>query len=139
MDGLPTDRSAHALAALLAVAGTAHFLVPSQFDAIVPRVLPGSSRAWTYASGVAELGCAALLAQRRTQRLGATLASVLFVAVFPGNVQMAIDWCDRPAPERSVALLRLPLQIPLIVWAWRVRSRASAPQVPAVRRTASGR
>lgn len=45
---------------------------------------------------------------------------VLFIAVFPGNVQMAIDWSDRAFLPRAASLLRLPLQIPLVLWARRV-------------------
>ena len=46
--------------ALLGGAGVLHFLKPEPFDSIVPAGLPGSARAYTYASGVAELGCAAV-------------------------------------------------------------------------------
>ena len=118
------ERRARALAALLAIAGTSHFLVPKQFDAIVPSVIPGSSRLWTYASGVAELACAALVARSATRRLGGWLAFVLFIVVFPGNVQMAIDWSDRAFLPRAASLLRLPLQIPLVLWARRVAREA---------------
>jgi hypothetical protein len=37
---------------------------------------------------------------------------------------MAIDWSDRSLAERLAAYGRLPLQIPMVVWALRVR-RAS--------------
>jgi uncharacterized membrane protein len=126
------DRSALALAALLAVAGTTHFAIPHFYDAIVPRRLPGSPRAWTLVSGVAELACAVAVARPRTRRLGATAAAILFVAVFPANIQMAMDWRGRPMPERLVAYGRLPLQIPLVIWALRVRGR----QMPGVGRLA---
>lgn len=134
------DRPALALAALLAVAGTTHFAAPHFYDAIVPRRLPGPARAWTLVSGAAELACAVAMVRRRTRRLGATAAAILFVAVFPANVQMAIDWRGRPMPERLVAYGRLPLQIPLVIWALRVRAR-QMPGVrkPAVRRPAGDR
>jgi uncharacterized membrane protein len=116
-----SSRSAYALAALLAVAGTTHFVLPRFYDAIVPHQLPGSPRAWTLVSGAVELACAAAVAAPRTRRLGATAAAVLFVVVFPANVQMAVDWHTRPLPDRLVAYGRLPLQIPLVIWALRVR------------------
>ena len=53
-------------------------------------------------------------------------AAALFVAVFPANVQMAVDWRSRPAAEQAAAYARLPLQIPLVLWAWKVRRDASA-------------
>lgn len=110
-----------ALAGFLAAAGTAHFAVPQVFDGIVPTQLPGSARAWTYGSGVIELATAAVVANPGTRRLGAGLAAGLFVAVFPANVKMAIDWSDRSLWERVAAYGRLPLQIPMVVWALRVR------------------
>lgn len=110
-------RPAPALACLLATTGVLHFAVPEPFDAIVPRALPGSSRRWTYLSGAAELAVAVALAAPRTRRLGGVAAAALFVAVFPANVQMALDWRDRVLPQRALAWGRLPLQLPLIAWA----------------------
>jgi len=126
---VPSDsnRAGIALAALLTVTGVTHFLAPSFYDPIVPHALPGSARAWVYASGAAELACAAALARPRTRHLGATLALILFVVVFPANIQMAVDWRHDGALKATVAWVRLPLQIPLIWWAWRVRRRAAPP------------
>ncbi|MEE1928953.1 hypothetical protein V1J52_12330 [Streptomyces sp. TRM 70351] len=119
------DRSAAALAALLAVAGTAHFLVPRPFDAIVPRALPGRARTWTQVSGAAELALAAGLTLPRTRRASALAAAGLFAAVFPANVKMAHDWRHRPAALRAVAYGRLPLQLPLVAWARSVARAAT--------------
>ncbi len=105
---------------MLAGMGILHFLAPRPFDKIVPQGLPGGPRTWTYLSGVAELACAAAVAAPRTRRLGALATAGLFAAVFPANVKMAVDWRDRPAPLRTVAYARLPLQIPLVLWALKV-------------------
>jgi uncharacterized membrane protein len=113
------------LAVLLAGAGVTHFARPRPYDSIVPRWLPGPARAWTYASGAAELAAGAAIACPRTRRAGGLAAAALFAAVFPANVQMAIDWRHRPAPQRAAAIGRLPLQAPLIWWALRVRGQAS--------------
>jgi uncharacterized membrane protein len=113
-------RSPHALAIFLAGAGVTHFLAPKPYDATVPSNLPGSARAYTYVSGVAELAVAAAVAHPRTRRLGGLAAAALFVAVFPANVKMAIDWRHRPLPHKAIAFARLPLQVPLVVWAFRV-------------------
>lgn len=120
-----SERSPLLLAGLLAGAGAAHFAVPRQFDAIVPRALPGSPRTWTYASGVAELALAAGVALPRTRKTAALATAALFVAVFPANVKMAWDWRNRPAPLRAAAVGRLPLQVPLVLWARGV-ARAAA-------------
>lgn len=115
-----SDRSPLLLAGLLAAAGAAHFARPRQFDAIVPRSLPGSPRAWTYASGAAELALAAGIALPRTRRVAALATAAFFVGVFPANVKMAVDWRNRPASQKAAALGRLPLQAPLVLWARKV-------------------
>lgn len=115
---------AYGLAGMLTAVGVLHFAAPKPFDSIVPAELPGSARFYTQASGVAELGTAALLAVPRTRRLGATAAMALFLAVFPANVNMVRLWWDKPWPMRLGAIARLPMQIPMIVAADKVR-RAS--------------
>jgi len=121
------NRKAIALAALLGSAGVAHFAAPKPYDALIPEQLPGSPRAWTYGSGVAELATAAAVAHPRTRRLGGLVAAGLFAAVLPGNAKMAADWhrARRPLPMRLIAFARLPLQWPLITWALRVARDAS--------------
>ncbi|MGQ4365936.1 DoxX family protein [Streptomyces sp. SAS_272] len=112
-----SERSPLLLAGLLATAGVAHFAVPRSFDATVPRALPGSARAWTYASGVAELALAAGVALPRTRKAAALATAAFFVGVFPANVKMAWDWRHRPTALKAVAVGRLPLQAPLVLWA----------------------
>lgn len=119
-------RSAPLLAGLLATAGVTHFLRPGPYDAIVPAALPGDSRTWTRVSGAAELALAAAVALPATRRAGALLTAGLFVAVFPANVKMAHDWRHRPAPLRAAAYARLPVQVPLVLWALRVSRSAAA-------------
>ncbi|MDX6743779.1 hypothetical protein [Actinocorallia sp. A-T 12471] len=126
-----TARSSHApalrLSALLAAAGVMHFVAPKPFDAIVPRALPGDPRSWTHLSGIAELAVAAAVATPSTRRLGALAAAALFTAVFPANVRMARDWKSKPRPLRLAAQARLPLQVPLILWALWVARKAGQP------------
>ena len=114
---------AQALAVLLAGAGATHFATPRFYDAMIPPQLPGRRRAWTYGSGVVELGVAATLAAPRTRRLGGLAAAALFVGVLPANVQMVLDARGGPVAKQVVLVLRLPLQLPLIVAAWRVFRR----------------
>jgi uncharacterized membrane protein len=119
-----SDALAWGLAGLLGVAGIAHFVNPEFFDEIVPRALPGPPRRWTYVSGVAELACASAVMRPSTRRVGGLAAALVFVAVFPANIQMAVDWRSRPVPEQLAAYGRLPLQIPLVLWALKVRRDA---------------
>ncbi|MBW4719333.1 DoxX family protein [Saccharothrix obliqua] len=113
--------SALALAGLLGAAGVTHFARPRPYDAIVPRSLPGRARTWTYASGVAEVALAAAVAVPRTRGVGGLLAAWFFAAVFPANVKMAYDYRVKSPRAKAVAFGRLPLQLPLILWALRVR------------------
>lgn len=101
--------------------GTVHFLAPKPFDTIVPAELPGGPRFYTYASGFAEITTGALLLPRRTRRFAALAAALLFVGVFPANINMCRLWWGKPWPMRIVALARLPLQIPMITTALKIR------------------
>lgn len=123
---MAAHRRANALAAFLAVAGGAHFVAPRFYDAMIPAQLPGSARTWTNGSGLAEIAVAATLALPATRRNGALAAAALLVAVFPGNIKMAVDTFsrDRPTKEKVAVLGRLPLQLPMIAWALRVRREA---------------
>lgn len=124
------------LAALLITTGTLHFVAPQGFVAIVPRFL-GAPRTWVQTSGVAELGCALAIAARPTRRIGGIAAAVLFVAVFPANVQMALDSGGAHAGLLHTPLVawgRLPLQIPLIGWGLLVARQARSTRPPELRR-----
>ncbi len=112
-----------ALAGLLAITGTIHFVAPDVFNPIVPHVLPGPAALWTGLSGAVELMLALGIALPATRRVAATLTAIFLVLVFPANIQMALDWASKSTAEVVIAWLRLPLQIPLIWWAWRVRTR----------------
>ncbi|WP_370614703.1 DoxX family protein [Mumia qirimensis] len=114
-------RDVTALAALLGVAGVAHFVRPRPFERIVPKALP-AKRELVYASGVAELVCAAGLVHPKTRKAAGYLSTALLVAVFPANVQMAADVSRsrRASTAYKVGTIaRLPLQLPLIRISWR--------------------
>ena len=113
---------------LLLLTGTAHFIFPKALDAIVPHFLPGSARTWTYLSGVAELIIAVGLFAPLSMKVGGTsirlfaayAALLLFLAVYPANIKMAIDWRTRSLPSQLLAYARLPLQFGLFYWAWSI-------------------
>ncbi|GAA1559561.1 FAD-dependent oxidoreductase [Brevibacterium picturae] len=114
-------------AAILAAGGILHFVVPTFFDRIIPRRLPGNARAYTRASGAAALGIAGTLVLPRTRSLGGTLAALYFVAVMPAKVQLTLDWWrdDRSTILLKVAAIaQMPLQTPLIIEALKARRDA---------------
>ncbi|MEY2446981.1 MAG: hypothetical protein QOH79_457 [Acidimicrobiaceae bacterium] len=78
--------------------------------------MPGRPRTWTYLSGAAELSSGLLLANPSTKRVGGALGAATMVAVYPANIQMAIDHKIR-TPFGAGLWLRLPLQLPMINWA----------------------
>jgi len=117
--------SAGALSAVLAGAGALHLVKPNLYKPIVPAPLRAYDSHIVALSGVCEVACGVLLAAPPTRRFGASATAALFVAVFPANVQMALDggYDGAPFPLNSAlsAWLRLPLQIPLILWALSLR------------------
>jgi len=113
------------LAALIGGSGVLHLVAPRFYRRIVPAPLKHRQAEIVAMSGVAEIACALLLLHPRTRRAAALATAVLLVAVFPANVQMALDggYPDAPFPANSRlgAWLRLPLQVPLVLWALRFR------------------
>jgi uncharacterized membrane protein len=114
-------RSSTLLAGLVLGSGVLHLVRPAVYTGIVPARLPGDRRAWVYVSGVAEVLVGIGLLNPSTRRVSAVAAAALFVAVFPANVKMFQD-ARQPAVKR-VAAARLPLQVPLVVWALRLARR----------------
>ncbi|MEU4389320.1 DoxX family protein [Kribbella sp. NPDC023855] len=108
------SRSTTGLAVMFGVMGVLHFVKPEPFERIVPRQLP-RKKELVYASGVAEIACAAGLLHPRTRRTAGLLSAGLLAAVFPANVQMALDLNRKGSPRaKAIGFARLPLQIPLI-------------------------
>jgi uncharacterized membrane protein len=69
-------------------------------------------------SGVCEILFGILLIPPATRRIGACLLIVLLIAIFPANIQMAINYYHENNSHLWVAIVRLPLQFVLIAWAY---------------------
>ena len=122
----------------MVAAGALHFVIPRSYERIVPRVL-GHARGLVAASGVAEIVAGAMVAVPRTRRAGAWASLALFVVVWPANIQMALDGgiagAGFPGNSAVLSWLRVPLQVPLFVWAYRQARRAGpARRAPSVSR-----
>ena len=111
------------LALFFVAAGIMHFVKPRAYEATVPDALP-RHREIVYISGVAEIAGALALLDRRTAPWAGWWLIALLVAVFPANVNMAVNAERFPAVPEALLWLRLPLQPLLIAWVW----RASAPR-----------
>ncbi len=107
------------LATLLGVSGLLHFVATRRYEAIVPRRLP-APRGLVYASGALELACAAGLTYPPTRRPAGLASLALLIAVYPANVQMTADvFKRRSAWAKAVAVVRLPMQLPMMRTAYR--------------------
>ncbi|SEG19011.1 Uncharacterized membrane protein [Halpernia humi] len=109
--------SKFALIFLLIFAGLMHFLKPYFFIKIIPSYVPFPLK-MVYISGVVEILCGLLLLFPQTQSFGAYLSILLFIAVFPANIEMAKDFYLMHHKYFWLTVLRLPLQFVLIWWAY---------------------
>jgi uncharacterized membrane protein len=99
------------------VSGVFHLVSPVSFLWLMPPWLPFSLEL-IYLSGVAELVAALGLLLRHPFAPLFTVAVLL--AVWPANWWFAIEaLSSQSATTALIAWLRLPLQIPLIWWAWK--------------------
>ena len=103
------------LSAMMIAAGTLHLVQPEMFIQIVPKYLP-AHRTLVLLSGFFEiLGGLGLLIPR-VRKLSAWGLVALFIAVFPANVNMAVN---RILVDDPLILWgRLPFQFVLITRAW---------------------
>jgi uncharacterized membrane protein len=99
------------------VAGINHFINTSQYIRIMPPWLP-YPLALVYISGIGEIAFGLLLIPRVTRRPAAWLVIALLVAIFPANIQMALNYWHGHDPQLWISIVRLPLQILLIAWAY---------------------
>lgn len=107
------------LAACIFVAGVAHFVVAQPFIKIVPEALP-HPRFLVYYSGVIEIFLAIALLIPAWSRPAAWGLVGLFIAVYPANINMAVNHIKLTGiPSGNwFQAIRLPLQAVLIAWAW---------------------
>jgi uncharacterized membrane protein len=120
----PSQAPAKRMGAMLVGMGVLHFVAPKPFDTIVPAELPGGPRFYTLASGVAEATTGVMLLAPRTRRVGALAAVALFLGVFPANLNCVRLWWSKGWPIRIGAIVRLPLQVPMITTALKIRRNA---------------
>jgi uncharacterized membrane protein len=107
------------LTVFMVAAGVNHFVSPADYVAIMPAALP-APLALVYVSGVAEVLGGLGLILPATRRLAAWGLVILFVAIFPANVNMAVNQLPLGSGRPPAWLLwaRLPLQAVLVAWAW---------------------
>ena len=99
------------------VSGFAHLFAADLFLPLMPPIFPEPLN-WIYVSGAMELLAALLLAMKIQG--GPLLAFVTLLAVWPGNWWMAIEaTAGDDLVATIIAWARLPLQLPLLYFAWK--------------------
>ncbi|MFY9634885.1 MAG: hypothetical protein WAL27_09205 [Cellulosimicrobium cellulans] len=143
--------SAAAMSALLLTSAMKHFREPQFFSQVVPDYLcredpvtgPDSTghrnirhdggtqplavmsrEEWIAVSGLLEAGAAVGLLIPATRRATATAVTAMFTVFLAGHadaLRRAYGPTGSPA-QRTAHTVRFPLQLPLILWAWSLRS-----------------
>ena len=117
-------------------AGVMHFARPDFFESVVPDWFP-DKRLANHASGAAEIVLGLGLLARPTSRWSAYGLVALTAAVFPANIDMAVNDVElKPVdgkmtrsvgtavgPSRLVNWVRLPLQLPIAYGMWQIAKR----------------
>lgn len=109
------------LAAIFIFGGTLHFLIPGRYTSIMPAWLPAHGALVALSGGVEIAGGIGLLV-RRTRRAAGIGLILLLIAVLPANVEMLRDArsADVAAWAEVLLWIRLPFQLLLAWWIWRV-------------------
>lgn len=102
---------------LYTVAGINHFIHPEFYQKIMPPWLPGHELI-IIISGILEIFLGLLLLKSDARNGAAWGIIVLLIIIFPANIQMLFNYISQKHPNLWVAILRLPLQLVLIWWAY---------------------
>ena len=106
-------------------AGALHFIKPRAYESIMPEALP-AHRELVYLSGVAEMAGGAGVLADPTRRLAGWWLIATMLAVFPANVNMAVEAERFERIPEPLLWARLPLQAAIVYWIWRVAVRPTS-------------
>jgi uncharacterized membrane protein len=101
------------------VAGTMHFVIPRQYEAIVPPSLAEWKRELVVASGIAELAGGVAILPERTRRGARWWLLATLAAVYPANIHMAVHPEQFPKVPAAALWIRLPVQGLFALLTWR--------------------
>ena len=117
MTSIPRSRLATAL--LWCVAGTMHFVVPRSYEAIVPRSIARWKREAVIVSGAAEIAGGVAMLPHATRRAARWWLLGVLAAVYPANIQMAVNPERYPRLRPALLWARLPFQFLFAAGTWR--------------------
>jgi len=107
----------YVLGLFMVAGGINHFVNPRTYVRMMPPYLPWHGPL-VFLSGVAEVLLGVGLLVPATRAVSAWGLIALFVAIFPANLQMALQPERFKKIPRPLLWARLPLQVVLIAWAW---------------------
>lgn len=96
-----------------------HFVIPRQYEAIVPPALARWGKELVVASGVAEIAGGVAVLPERTRRGARWWLLGTLVAVYPANIHMALRPERFPKIPPAALWARLPLQGLFALLTWR--------------------
>ena len=107
-----------AAATFWVLAGTMHFVIPRQYEAIVPPYLARWKKELVVASGIAEIAGGVAVLPDATRRGARWWLLATLVAVYPANIHMALNARDFPKIPAAALWARLPVQglFALLTW-----------------------
>lgn len=105
------------MASLYILAGLNHFRKPQFYIRIIPSYFP-NPKLLNILSGGAEIILGVLLCIPSFTAYAAVGVIALLIAIFPANLFMYMDDKASMGLPKWMLLLRLPIQIVLIIWAY---------------------
>jgi uncharacterized membrane protein len=100
-------------------AGVMHFVIPRQYEAIVPPRIARWKKEIVVVSGVAEIAGGLAVLPERTRRGARWWLLATLAAVYPANIHMAVNSKDFPKIPPAALWARLPLQFVCGWFTWR--------------------
>jgi uncharacterized membrane protein len=109
----------YATALFWVVAGVMHFVIPRQYESIVPPRIARWRRELVVASGIAEIAGGLAVVPERTRRGARWWLLGTLAAVYPANIHMALNSSDFPKIPPAALWARLPMQFVCGWFTWR--------------------
>ena len=106
-------------AAFWIVAGVMHFVIPRQYEAIVPPYLARWKKELVVASGIAEIAGGVAILPDRTRNGARWWLLATLAAVYPANIHMAVNSDQFPKIPPAALWARLPVQGLFALLTWR--------------------
>jgi uncharacterized membrane protein len=101
------------------VGGALHFVMPRRYESFVPPRLGLWRRELVVASGIAEIAGGVAVLPGQTRRWARWWLLATLVAVYPANINMAVNSKDFPEIPAPALWARLPFQFLFALLTWR--------------------